>query len=550
MKHARDDEGVDEAAPAAKRSRREGWPDKDHLIRVLRARFTVNPNRVNATARDARVTFDGSYDPETKKPRHDYHIMTEADGAVEVPGPPFMSITAATEKFGKPFNATWAAAGIRKKAEAERKVAADAVAAASAAALAPLVPIVVPPAEPPAKATKPPTPLDPRYRNVQTDADVLGQWRATADRGSDMHDIIDRFVTADPTLSDEVVREKMPLGFLRFWYDHPELTVYRTEMTVFSERHRLVGKLDVLCEDGILIDYKTYQAHTFFDEAHRDMLAARGYGIPATVKGKPAPLPPPPRSRAPPKVYHMTHPLMADAIDNKLEKTCIQTNLYGGIINAECPEYTARFGPVSKLWIVNVPQGTPFEDEYNVLTMPAWAPDVAQPCFDLFPWDDFDARHLAATTRDFALDYIYPTPLRAAPPEPEPTVVAPPDRDKLAAHDPAVAWVGRKYVKGEDWNLPDSPWAGPPSYAAMQAEERIQRLRKFEADLLRDRERLARLVPDLFGRTLMCWCPRRLGTDEDVYCHARVLAKYANALGLGRVQLKTPPPPPVKSLFF
>jgi hypothetical protein len=56
----------------------------------------------------------------------------------------------------------------------------------------------------------------------------------------------------------------------------------------------------------------------------------------------------------------------------------------------------------------------------------------------------------------------------------------------------------------------------------------------FEKDLLRDKEKLEALVPELYGKTLLCWCDGIKNTS----CHGDVLARYANALASGAIALK------------
>jgi len=62
--------------------------------------------------------------------------------------------------------------------------------------------------------------------------------------------------------------------------------------------------------------------------------------------------------------------------------------------------------------------------------------------------------------------------------------------------------------------------------------------RRYESYFLRQRDLVAAL-PSLAGKALLCWC--REGTPEAEHCHARVLARYANAMAAGLIHVRDGP---------
>jgi hypothetical protein len=86
---------------------------------------------------------------------------------------------------------------------------------------------------------------------------------------------------------------------------------------------------------------------------------------------------------------------------------------------------------------------------------------------------------------------------------------------------PHVVYIGRSQTQGY-WKLRRSHWANP--YTAKQvggAQRAVDRYRRwlFEPE---QAELRARIVPELHGKTLACWC-------APGPCHGDLLAKLANA---------------------
>lgn len=140
-------------------------------------------------------------------------------------------------------------------------------------------------------------------------------------------------------------------------------------------------------------------------------------------------------------------------------------------------------------------------------------------------WDFEDVRHLPVDpTRPFLIE-----PVRWD----EPASQGPTKTMRVKRRDvppDGFIWVGSAYSKPPDYDLPDNAqWKNTFVRFRDEQEWPAWPVRKFEAELLRDRERLEALVPQFFGKTLLCWCYEY--APERPRCHAEVLAKYANALG-------------------
>ena len=523
------------------------------LLRDLRGRrFTANVNERHPCARDLRIVL------------HEEGHRYQVDGT---PGR-FTSVTDAMELLDKPFNGTYAARGVARKAMNAAGTAAS----------------TTPTPTPTATSTPVLRAPPPSVEQLAHEAAVRTEWNTRRDVGTRRHAFYERFILGDPTLTDDEVRAEVPLAFLRFWRDHPTLVPWRTEWRIFDERVRVSGTLDLLCTGGILVDWKNYEPESLFPERERARLEALGFGLPPGVKGnagtrKPAP---------------MAHPRAAHLPTVKIAKAALQLNFYRHLIATRYADVYPT--PITQLWIVTTSQ-LAGHDDYHVYRMPVL--DVA-PLFELFPWREQDVRHLVSPDEEarLQLDYIAPdddpdddfvppeTPDADDPassssssdatwdphqrewpdasdddkqeaeaveeeeeeeedPHPGRTRVVGLDTQALGIFaDPAYVWVGDAYT-GYGAALPRSDWVGPKTYAATKDGERLVKWRDYERKLLQDRARLERLVPELYGRTLVCWCPLRRGTVEDRYCHARVLAKYTNALATGRACLR-----PLARLFF
>ena len=277
------------------------------------------------------------------------------------------------------------------------------------------------------------------------------------------------------------------------------------------------------------------------------------------------------RDRAPRKC---PHPLVSHLPDGKLTSAWLQVNMYADIIERTCPDYVKRFGRFERFWIISFPPE--FPDHYELFEVTRAPESMMRALFALFPWNPRDPRHFA---RDPARDFCV-TELIAPIPGEEymgPTRVAPITLAE-AREDPDALWVGAEYkptkpAQQERYGmLPATVWSPKAFYRAppkiVRDHKDAQRARtygggnvettprdgdlkraladytkaltvsarQYEAWLVTNRLRLYELMASLYGKTLLCWC----SPDDPIewpYCHARILARYANAIGDGRAAI-------------
>ena len=125
---------------------------------------------------------------------------------------------------------------------------------------------------------------------------------------------------------------------------------------------------------------------------------------------------------------------------------------------------------------------------------------------------------------------------------------------------PGYIWVGSAYKKGA-YDLPKSDWEIPSSIKSYDpnplkdvktgrikdqvtkeeakqykawCETQAVVARRYESMLLRSRVLVAQLVPKLAGKVLLSWAK----DDEVEWDHARILARYTNALLAKRIAIR------------
>jgi hypothetical protein len=392
-----EDEGVD--GPARKKPMRlTSRPlTRAELLAECRARYRVDVNLVHVSPRDARIAFDDSVDPATGERRHDYHVQ-------EVPpGSKWTSATGALHKCFRPFNAKKMAPVVAEKAakalekryeflaelaEAEAQVSAlrqsdtpTPVMFLSGPVLfsSPRLDAVTRLQAVRAKEARLSTP-DPRYvtrdaktgeMRARTAEEVQTYWDQNRDAGTDKHTMYEQLVLGRP-LTEEEETERLPLGCLRFHHDHPTRVPYRTEWRVFDEASLVCGSPDMVWCQGILSDWKNYQADSLFSASDTDLLVSLGFGLPLGVVGEqeeqeeeedkegkkkePAAAKKKASSWAPEKAWH---PLLCKYPDCKLVHCMLQLNLYRALIDRHHPEYVESQGRFHTLEVINFPPEKP-----------------------------------------------------------------------------------------------------------------------------------------------------------------------------------------------
>lgn len=460
----------------------------DHtLLASMRRRFRQDVNTLHPNPRDDRITFDDSIDPATEEERHDY-LVIEEEGK---PGVKYASVTQCLEHLTKPTNEEF----IRQRIDAAKE--------------------------------------KPDY------VDIYQGCRSAADFGHKRHAACECILLGrelPPSLTTFV-----PIGFLVFLEDYPSLVPYRVEWRLFNIPAKIAGSLDVLWEGGILADWKNCKFNSFGSQGALREMESSGLLLERRVvefsKSQPAKvlagLEPSKRAvsakHVPPRGVH---PLTKAWPECKLLKYLLQLNMYTTMIEDSSPEYTATHGLIHTLLIVNFPPDKPNVYElYRVARLP-----TMKPFFGLFPWTSTSLVHMTTQPeRDFFVPRLEPNDPRGE----GPTRLAFMGRD-VVLHPQRDSWVGDEWKKAP-YDLEPSPFAPPKdmrTYRDSNDEERSLAIRRYEAWLLTNPSKLRMLVPDLFGRTLYCWCR---GKEAD-YCHARVLWRYTNALGQGHLQIREPDP--------
>ena len=96
----------------------------------------------------------------------------------------------------------------------------------------------------------------------------------------------------------------------------------------------------------------------------------------------------------------------------------------------------------------------------------------------------------------------------------KPTVVRLKCRNGVIVQDCDV-YIGRRIHQG-GWNLPQSDWANP--FTIKQCGSAQEAVRLYEKYIRNERPDLVRRIPELYGKTLGCWC-------KPGPCHGDVLIK-------------------------
>ena len=338
---------------------------------------------------------------------------------------------------------------------------------------------------------------------------IQRQWAQTAVDGTAKHSLYEMLLDAQPMTKAEIAA--LPLGFRRFWADHPWLEPHRVEFSIFSEELGLVGQLDCLAIDTreapdsldrwVLADWKNVKLGTMTKQYNGE---------------------------------RAWHPLFEEWPNTKEYHYRMQLNLYRTVL-------ARHYGIVLRRMIMaNFPPETP--DEYEKYDVPVV--DM-MPALALFPWDDRDVRHISSDPdRELALPHIPAGDERGSGLT---TVMA---YNTSFGLGPGGVWVGTSWsccgcptkCKGPVKNCPHRIEKLPQSryactdypFKPSEAEQRVAAFRFERQLLLWPADRLRTLVKDLAGSTLTCW--------PDQMAHAWVLARYTNALSSGAIALRPPPP--------
>lgn len=475
-------------------------PVESDVIRYLYARFSeawrtrvpfVHPH-------DARIRFDDSPDPATGARKHDYYIDEKLCRG--------LSVTGLKEQLFPRFNAgKQAFFSARKGAEPGNKG---------------------------------------KYAG-KTDAQIRGMWKKTSEDGTEKHAFFEHFLTPEPMFDDNgkpvldatgapllanpvldadgaliPTDAPIPHGFFRFLLDHPELDIVRTEWLLLDPDTSLRGSADLVAQNRItgayiLIDWKNCNGE--FDK-------------PTKETG--------------------SHFLTRALPNNKLGAFTIQFNAYREIIERH---YDLR---IAQMVCVNFDPAR--LNYYALYDVPRF--HMAH-IFALLPWDCHALAHLPPDPagRPFLVEPLRDDDVRGEGPTRIARVMAGPlplgyiwtGHAHKTKEQPLLDDAGKQVIRADGtpmfkfnankYDLPDSEWRPAEKSFALKTS---MMYKAYEAELLRDRARLERLVPELFGKTLLCWCGRKPdGTPEET-CHNDVLAKYANALGSGALVLPPPHPSP------
>jgi hypothetical protein len=241
------------------------------------------------------------------------------------------------------------------------------------------------------------------------------------------------------------------------------------------------------------------------------------------------------------------HPLVAHLPDMPIVKYAWQLNWYAAMM--ESPEYAKHFakqvpaakepGKITKLILFNFPPQRPHAYEKFVICINRPLTAVQ---WQLLPWNESDLRHLALDPeRSLLLPRLPLDDPRGQGPTSVRRVQAGPIPNGFVWTD--GAWnKGGHDLKGTQWAPKGiqkvfKPYPMTREQRHVYLKKSIQAIRSYEAGLLQDRSKLEQLVPHLFGRTLLCWCMED-DVDQTTFCHARLLARYANALGFGLITIR------------
>ncbi len=500
------------AAPAATPS---GIPGSViQSIRALRARFTPDTNTLNAHPRDVRITFNDDIDPVTKKQNHFYLV----DGTI------YPSVSAAIKHFfpefdNKKISGEVAARALKKVEDAAKKLAEDARKAALAAGKKPEPRKWLSEAEFAAERKARDATLEARRREISS------TWDDARTGGTAKHSVYEGFLQhltdADYT--------NAPTGFYRAIEEMAEAgyDAFRCEWRLFDEAAQMAGTADIVfihrvTGEIILGDWKNTKVIRY---VARDAKYVRR-GI---------------------------HPLTADMPDSNYWHYVLQLNFYRYMMEKHYGRTVAR------ILLFNFPPVEPFEasakgetEDERAKRRRAWEKREAAfdrhelpmldmaPFFALFPWRADDPRHILGPfscprplVPALAVDACVsgPTtvqrPVRQAVEEPE-DGSEPPLAEPLP---PGVIWMGRNYTK-PGYNLVDCGWKAPYNDFDPVARD----LEEYEVELRQDHALLLRVKNELYGKVLVCWCDER----RHALCHARLLARYANALGGGVFEIADP----------
>lgn len=448
-------------------------------LAALRARFAEPVLPRNAHARDARVRFDDSLDAGAKERRHDYYVD-------DVLCRGWISPSGLAKHFFLPFNAERVSENVHKakvRARAEAlDVAVDALPAAELAA-------------------------------IETPAATRASWRASAEHGRAMHLLYEWLCDAQRMTDADLAA--LPDSFLCAMMRHPSWRPFRVEWSIFDEDERIVGQIDIVFED---LDYPVGHPRRLVLSDWKNVK----YGTLTKVNFDAA-----------------WHHVCEDLADTKLNHYILQLNLYLRVL-------LRKYGLViERLVLFNFPTQVPPGVDAAVEEHEIPVRDLT-PALSLMPWRADDPRHLSFDPdAEFALAPIGPTDPRGDGPTRVVAIFGPAD-PKLTLGP----WVGAgKAVcecdadakRAHGWRCPQKRVLLPESEFAMQYpfgkptpdEQRCIAL-QFERKLLRWPGDLLRAAALLYGKILVCW--------PSEFLHAEVLARYANALGSGAVQLRPAPP--------
>ena len=334
---------------------------------------------------------------------------------------------------------------------------------------------------------------NPKYAG-KSPAEIKRLWDDNRDRASAIHRGCDKFLQHEPLAPDAPSAEtdweegepvlQPPPGFFRMMEAlAPRYDVYATEFTLYSERWKALGQIDLLLVDRgtgeiILCDFKTYD-----DEDLESESDARDTG---------------------------SHPFTARWLDSRLSHCRFQLNYYREILEQE---YGVRVADTMFVF-----QFRPSDaDGYYITRVPRY--DMAD-FFALLPWQTDDPRH-----RTLADETLVPRVADDHPGCQGATTRIKVTKGPLPAD---VVWAGFPYAN-KGYELPDTIWKphrrwrdDPPALLAAE----------YETKLLNNAE-LLRKLPTLYGKRIACWCWK-----HEHRCNCDVLVKYANLVGGGHLDVE------------
>ena len=94
---------------------------------------------------------------------------------------------------------------------------------------------------------------------------IQAGWSARADLGTVRHAAMEKVVRGLPLTEEE--EKNVPIGFIKFLIDHPEIVPWRAEWRLFDEDARISGCCDLLCEQGIILDWKNVEHRSIISNA-------------------------------------------------------------------------------------------------------------------------------------------------------------------------------------------------------------------------------------------------------------------------------------------